>query len=405
MVPTSVTPISLPFRIPLCYDMVYYMESPDNEPLNQAMRQLAAAGQPLFENTEMQPFPFKLMCLSQEELAADRLTADLADKFEPELVADTIADLRECLQADKGGTLTARCLPKFDGKVRVDDRAVCIIEDFGTTRPENAEETAKSFAHSVAMENFHRLAGISYSRFLKAKEEAQHPHPSRQSSDNTMGFLIVHADPNEVLQKMQERLDAISNMINEKTNYNDVLKMLDAEVKELKDKYKMNTFCKLFVKDKDLYLKVSDTENRVIEFGRDTSKALYVFYLQQIQRAKKNPGVPQYLSQDELEDYKNELFEIYQWFSGSTRRRIEDICDMWDASKGFMFRDAISCIKQYFENEFDVATIQKNYNKSYFCSIKRENSKKSGRLYGADLDVDDFNLDQFNYRRIKPIRL
>ena len=395
-------PTPLPFPVPLAFDTVYYVESPDNAPLNEAMRQIAQSQQPLFENMEMQPFPFKLLCLTQDELSADRLGADLADKFDPDLVAETIADLRECLHADTGGTLTARCLPKFKDHVRVDDRAVCTLEDFGNTKPEEALDAVTLFATSVAKENFQRLSGETFYTYQWAKEEYGRP---QRHFGGGMGFIVVPPDPKEIIRKMQERLGEINDTIDAQTNYDDVIAMLKADLKKLEDRGKMGTFCKLFVKDNELYLRVTDTEDRIIEFGRDTSKALYVFYLQQIQRAKKNPGVSQYLSREELEEYKDELFKMYQWFSGKVNCRMEDICDMWDVSKGNMFRDAISYIKRYFEREFDVDTIQKNYNKSYFCARKEDKAKDGGRRYGVDLDVDDFDLDQFNYKKIKPIHL
>ena len=134
------SPTSLSFPVPLAFDTVYFVESPDNEPLNQAMRQIEQSHRPLLENAEVQPFPFRLLCLTREELAADRLRARFAGLFAPELVDGTIDALRECLQADTGGTLTARCLPRFSGDVRVEDRAVCIAEDFGKTSPEEALE-------------------------------------------------------------------------------------------------------------------------------------------------------------------------------------------------------------------------------------------------------------------------
>lgn len=394
-------PTFLPFSVPLAYDTVYYVESPDNEPLNQAMRQIAAAGQPLFANSEMQPFPFKLLCLTQEELAADRLSSGFADRYDSDLVADTVANLRKCLHADAGGTLTARCLPKFDGKVREDDRAVFISESFGDSRPEKALDTATSFAREVAYENFSRLSGTSYYHFLCAQEEAYSYSP-RRSSGSTMGFMIARQDPKEIVRKMQERLAEISDAIDENTNCDDVIGMLEKNLKNLKNNYKMNTFCKLFVRDDKIYLKISEEERKEILFGRDYAKALYVFYLQQIQRAKRNPDVSQYLSREELEAYKEELLKMYQFFSGRICT-MNDIQSLWDDTKGYAFRDATSSIRTYFDREFDVATIEKNEGKSYFCTIKK--GKNSVPLYGANLEVEDFDLDQFNYKGIKPVHL
>lgn len=183
------SPISLSFPVPLAFDTVYFVDSPDNEPLNQTMRQIEQSHRLLFDNAEVQPFPLRLLCLTREELAADRLRARFAGLFAPELVNNTIDALRECLQADTGGTLTARCLPRFSGDVRVEDRAVCIAENFGKTSPEEALETAQLFARDVANENFYRMAGTSYYNFIMAKKE--YVRPQRHFGGGGMGFVVV----------------------------------------------------------------------------------------------------------------------------------------------------------------------------------------------------------------------
>ncbi len=64
------SPTSLSFPVPLAFDTVYFVDSPDNESLNQAMRQIEQSHRLLFDNADVQPFPFKLLCLTREELAA-----------------------------------------------------------------------------------------------------------------------------------------------------------------------------------------------------------------------------------------------------------------------------------------------------------------------------------------------
>ena len=132
--------------VPLHYDIVYYMESPDNEELNNVMRQLQEDG-PLFMNTEMFPFPIKLQYVSQRELDGDYLRSQLGDAYDAEDVNEVIENMRECLSADNGGGLTARCIPSFTrDDMMKDDYAVCYCPDFGLLSAEDAFEKAKSFA-------------------------------------------------------------------------------------------------------------------------------------------------------------------------------------------------------------------------------------------------------------------
>lgn len=167
---------SLPVAVPLCYDTIYYVESPDNESLNQAMRRIAQSGEPLYADAQLQPFPFKLQSLTRAELEPEHLRTALPGTFDPELVDETINNLRLSLAADTGGILTARCLPKFSyGDVREDDRTVCTFEEFSTIRPEDAEKKVKDFARSVAIENFERVSGASFYSFMCAQEEEEHP--------------------------------------------------------------------------------------------------------------------------------------------------------------------------------------------------------------------------------------
>ena len=409
MSPMSFAAHSLLTAVPLCYDTVYYVESPDNEPLNQAMRRIAQSGAPVFADAQQQPFPFKLLYLTRAELEPEQLRTKLPGTFEPELVDETINNLRRCLEADTGGTLTARCLPKFSyDDVREDDRTVCAFEKFSATRPEEAEKKVKDFARFVASENFERVSGVSYYSFQSAREEARQtrsPHrdfcsDSYGSSYRSLGFMVAKPDPKVIVQRLQERLATIEDQINEQTSYDDLIGMLEADLKSLKNKYKMDTICKVEVDDDKIYLWISKKEKREILFDRrDFAKTLFVFYLQQIQRANRNPGVSRYLSQLELEEYKDELYKIYQYFSGRQQCSMKDIQSLWDKSAGYGFRDATSSIRNYFKEEFDVEALKKKYHKCYFSAKQNEKDQFGYLRYGIDLDEEDFDIEQFTYKK------
>ena len=387
-------PTSLPFPVPLAFDTVYYVESPDNAPLNEAMRRIAAAGHPLFENTEMQPFPLRLLCLTQDELAPDHLSTELAGRFDPELVAETISDLRECLHADTGGTLTARCLPKFDGKVRVDDRAVCTSVEFGNTRPDEALENVKAFARAVAEENFYRLSGETYYTYQRAKVE--YGRPPRHSGGG-MGFIVVPPDPKEIVRKMQERLAKISNTIDENTNAYDIIGLLEADLKKWKDKGKQKTMYPIVVKQKDIYLQISETELLKTDFGRgEVAKTLYIFYLRQIARAADSHSKPIYISKQGLADHKEELYDIYWSLGGGSIKKADDINIWWDGPYGD-FDNALSHIRKFFKKEFDVVYLLKKFKKQYSIEIIEKGMNRKG-CYGIALDPSDIIWESHKYR-------
>ena len=391
----NIKPTPFPFPISLAFDTVYYVESPDNEPLNEAMRQIAAVGRPLFENAEMQPFPFKLQCLTREELAADRLSSDLAGKFDPELVAETIGDLRECLHADTGGTLTARCLPKFKGHVRVDDHAVCTFEEFGSTSPEEALENVRAFARAVAEENFHRLSNETYYSYQRAKEE--YGRPQRHSSVG-MEFIIVPPDPKEIIEEMQKHLKTINDSINEQTNIDEIIDSVETELKRLKNKGKMDTPFKLKVENEKIYVILSESVRHEILFDRrDVAKTLYIFFLRQIERAEKEHTKLIYVSKPGLESYKEELLEIYQRIGGKYSATVKDIKSWWDPSYND-FANALSSIRKYFKREFDTTALKKNHHKCYSIELMGEDSRgKDG--YGIALDTTDFDLGRLSYKK------
>lgn len=394
----------LPFPVPLAFDTVYYVESPNNAPLNEAMRQIAQSQQPLFENMEMQPFPFKLLCLTQDELSADRLSADLADKFDPDLVAETIADLRECLHADTGGTLTARCLPKFKDHVRVDDRAVCTLEDFGNTNPEEALDAATMFASSVAKENFLRLTGTSYYLFLEAKEEERNPVLRHGLPGGHIGFLQQKPDPKKVVQDLKEHIEEMEKDIDENTNIDDIYNGIKAYFESCKRKGKMDSICKLKVDWKEIRLILSETKSEEVVFGRGgVARTLYIFFLRLIERAEIDHSDPIYISKPGLEAYQEELLDLYIQISGKYESTVKDIASWWDPSSND-FANALSSIRKFFKQEFDVETLKSKYNKCYTIEIM-DRDKFNSDAYGIQLDPSDFDLGRFSLKGFRRIRL
>ena len=376
--------------VPLHYDIVYYMESPDNEELNNVMRQLQEDG-PLFMNTEMLPFPIKLQYVSQRELDGDYLRSQLDDAYDAEDVNKVIENMRECLSADKGGGLTARCIPSFTrDDVMEDDHAVCSCPDFGLLSAEEAFEKAKSFARYVAEENFKRLTNVSYDTYQRAKEDAWRPRRSSGGS-GMMNMVVIHHDPNEIDEKKQRRwmklLSKLYIYVKKITrNGDDAKALLQAALNVLENEGKYKEVYRICIDKNDIYLEISKHERIPVNFGRGAvAKTLYIFFLRLIEYAETNNLDPIYVSQAELEFYyEKELTEIYIGMNG--RGGFASIIDG--------FYNAIAFIRKFFEEVFDENTC-----KCY--SIEKmgvDNDKNNA--YGIKLTKKYFELGEYSISRM-----
>lgn len=374
----------------LAFDTVYYVESKQNEVLNKVMSAIEHSGYVLFADTELQPFPFKLHCLSQEELMTENLRARMSGAFKDDLVAEAIVSLRDCLAADKGGVLTARCLPNQDEDADNGHCDLCTCEIFGNIRPEESLKTLQSFARFAAQENFHRLSGTSYSKFLRAQEEALHP---RRRSNSTMSFVVEFPDPKEIISKMNSRLQELSSTINGTADYNDVIDILEQDLKSLKDKVKYNKPFKVEVQWSEIKVAIQEKKEKV-RFGRgDVADTLYIFFLRQLERAHCDSSILPYLSQNEMEKYSSEITAIYQRISGKDPVGINSV--FLKSTESNDFANAVSSIRKFFKNEFDVETLRNDYGKCYSIEIMDKDRYGNPR-YGILLDVEDFDLGRFS---------
>jgi|GEM_PF-1823195 len=393
---------ALPAPVSLRYDTVYYVESPDNEELNNAMRKRQEAG-PLFKDTEMLPFPIKLQYVSQKELDSDYLKAKFNGTYDVEEVDEVIENMRECLSADKGGSLTARCVPLFTtGNIMEDDYAVCYYQDFDSVRIEYAFENAKSFARYVAETDFKRLVGKSYAEYRREKEDDwfdQYSGPS-SSGFGMMGFQVRNLpEPRRVTRNKQYGVPELDKNIKQIAELNGITpeELVATYLNEKQRKGKLQKVCPIFVKGNDIYIKISEKENKKVSFGRGhVSKALYIFYLQQIELVWHNIDLPGLLSQVELEKYKEVLLSIYWDISGNYSKSEKDIISWWDKEVN-TFLPAVTAINKFFRKEFDVETLEKEYNSSYLLEIKDKDSYGNSR-YGITLGINDFDLGWYSVK-------
>ena len=175
-------------EIPLACNVIYYVESLENEPLNAAVRQLAKQDNPLLDDTGIQPYPFRLQYVAQSDLDEEALRTALIPEYGETLAAETVSNFRRCLSNGQGGTLVARCLPTFShDDFFEDDHTVCIFPGFRLTAPQAVAEKVAWFARQVAERNFYRLTGESYQDYITPPAPAG--NPSRDTADLGWGLL------------------------------------------------------------------------------------------------------------------------------------------------------------------------------------------------------------------------
>ncbi|MBO7481150.1 MAG: hypothetical protein J6T63_03470 [Bacteroidales bacterium] len=400
---TKFVTTSFPVVVPLCYDTVYYVESIDNEALNATMRQLQQAG-PLFSNAEVLPFPIKLQYLTQKELDGDYLRSQLSGKYDAEEVNEVIENMRACLYADKGSTLSARCLPSFTYyDVMEQDFAVCSCPDFGLLSAHEALENAKSFARFVAEENFQRLTNESYSTYQRLKEDAQYPRRSSYGGSGTMGFIVNLPDPKNITRDMQRRISELDATIKQLTG-NDASadELLSAYFMKKLNEGKMKEMYPILIKSDNIFLKISEKENKKVVFDRyGVAKTLYIFFLRLIEYATTNQIDPIYVSRAGLIKYKKDLISIYErisrWSSRDDNSKedieyiIDSLCDKNDRE----FANILSSIRRFFKREFDVDTLEKQFDKCYSIEVMGRD-KYNSDVYGIKLTKDDFDLGRYS---------
>ena len=373
-------------EIPLACNVIYYVESAENEPLNAAMRDLAKQDITLLDDAKIQPYPFRLQYVAQSDLDEETLRAALMPEYGETLTEETVGNFRRCLSDGQGGTLVARCLPIFSsGDFFEDDNTVCTFPGFRLTAPEKAAGKVAWFAQKTAERNFYRLTGESYQDYINPPARARESRSGYGGFG--MGFITREKSKQEITEDMQRRAEALSDWIVKNIQDDNVaISVLDLVQKQLRNKGKLKVPCKIKVKDKSIYRMLPKNELKELSFRRGSiAKMLYVFFLIQIKRAEKDPCVSKNIAQVNLVDYKDDLSEIYMNISGKWDP--QSIESVWNKESND-FANALSSIRRSFEDIFDVNSLLP---KCYTIEIVDED--KMGRsLYGILLDPDDIEL-------------
>lgn len=378
-------------EIPLACNLIYYVESVENKPMNDAMRQMADQNRPLFDDPEIQPFPFRLQYVAQSDFNEEALRSALLPECEKELAEATINAVRCCFSNIKGGLLVARCLPEFsyDGTFE-DKHTLCTFPGLHFISPQSAANKAAWFARKVAERNFHQLSGEWYEDYIETSTSAR----GSWSSSGGMGFIVRKKAKSEVKKDWKQNSEALSEwLIQNNISDEDAICILDIVKKQLENKGKRTELCPMVVSGRDIQLVFPDKECTKLSFKRaDVAKTLYIFFLIQIKRAKKNPSEQKYIAQANLVDYKKDLFNIYRHICQDRNVDTSSVESLWDwRDKNNSFANASTSIRNAFREIFDLKELKSKTNKCYTIEIMG-NDKVNGNQYGIMLDAKDFEL-------------
>lgn len=378
--------------IPLACNLIYYVESIENKPLNDVMRQMADLNRPLFEDLNIQPFPFRLQYVAQSEFNEELLRSTLLPECDEEFVEETIKAVRGCFSDSEGGSLVARCLPDCSSDGTFKDRhTLYTFSGIRFSSPEDAADKVAWFARKVAERNFHQLSGEWYEDYIGTSTSAQ----GSWSPSGGMGFIVRKKTKSEVDEAWQQNSEALSEwLIQNNISDEDAICILDIVKKQLENKGKLTELCPMVISWGDIELVLPDKERRKLSFKRaDIAKTLYIFFLIQIKRAKKNPSEPKYIAQANLVDYKKDLFNIYRYLCLNRDVDTSRVESLWDwRDKNNNFGNALSSIRTAFREIFDLEGLKSQKNKCYTIEIMGKD-KFNGNQYGILLDADDFELD------------
>lgn len=379
-------------EIPLACNLIYYVESIENKPMNDAMRQMADQKRTLFDNPNLQPFPFRLQYVAQSDFNEEALRSVLFPDCDKELAEETINAVRCCFSDSEGGLLVARCIPRFsyDGTFE-DKHTLCTFPGLRFISPQSAANKAAWFARKVAEQNFYHLSGELYEDYLETSTSGR----GSVSPYGGMGFIQRKKTKSEIEKNWQQNSEALSEwLIENNIPDEEAICILDIVKKQLKNKGKRTELCPMVVSGRDIQLVFSDKECRKLSFKRgDVAKMLYIFFLIQIKRAKKNPSEPKYIAQANLVDYKEDLFNIYRYLCCNRNVDTSSVESLWDwRDKNNNYGNALTSIRTVFREIFDLEGLKSKTNKCYTIEIMGKD-KFNGNQYGIMLDAKDFKLE------------
>lgn len=202
----------------------------------------------------------------------------------------------------------------------------------------------------------------------------------------------------------KNRLAELANWLDQHTNGDPKLaaELLGLEKKRRENIDKLKTPCKLKVWDNEIWLVFPDKSKEKTFFDRgNVARALYIFFLRQIERAEADRNVPRYLSKEEMKEYKEELLEIYRNISGKMCQISTVESWLTRSRQNNDFSTAKGSIQTYFDSRFDVLSLKYKYNKCYSIEIMDKERRPKEPHYGICLNTSDFDLGWYSIHRTR----
>lgn len=394
-------------KIPLCFHTIYYMESTENEELNNLVRKYFQQDPNNLLHRDLRHLPYRFQYVAQEEVQSDNLRENLAqngiDADNP-AATETVALMRECLHSETGGFLAARALTKpiTDDKDEEDaDSQHEHLLTFPLHQTSSPQRSIQNFVCQLAQADFKTLAGISFYSYSLDKDDKR---TSGGIPSGMMGFLVVRSDTEQVDETIRNTLSELCDRGLIKLSDGDIHKNPSSLFKEILEAIdnnkKLTKPCGLWVNENGLIFLSTPEGSLKCNCRGKLSRALYILFLRQIERAENDPSgqTPTSICLVDLDKYYDELVSIYQKMNpqgnlSSWKRSIKILCE--EPS------NEISHINTDFKGKFHVDHIREKYNKHYTIDLLDEKDPQSGQsLYAIGLTMKDFSLGEFSIYKL-----
>lgn len=207
------------------------------------------------------------------------------------------------------------------------------------------------------------------------------------------------SEPQNAEAPQQERLEQLGELIRQFSTEDNFLAadLMEKELKKMINQSKLQMLCPIRINDDKIQIELPGEKYEKITFRRGAvAKTLYIFFLRQIERADQDKSVLPCLSQQEMEQYADELADIYRYISGKSKFNLSTLLNKSTVSNDFT--NALSSIRRYFDDLFDVNLLQKRFKKCYSIEIMGKDRNGNPR-YGIDLNVKDFDLGWYSIYR------
>lgn len=389
--------------IPLCFNTIYYVETPDNEELNNLVQQFFLQDPNALLPRDLRRLRYRFRYLSQKELQPDKLYKRLAeqgvDDNDP-TTAEAIDFLRECLHTDTGGYLVARQLPKIsekNGTIVLDKEEHML--SYPLLHVANTKQSIQDFLYRLANSDFESLSGVSYGRYYRDKYERRELRGSCSPRTMSISFIQVPLNISEIDEDTDRKAKEFNNQTNDFLPEDEIKAILIAQraLDLRKNKLKINQLCAISVdKQGKIYYKIDGKEVECKFVRGPLGRALYILYLRQIERAAKDltGKTPSSICRNHLNKYEDELFEIYTSMkpSGIYLEKRKSIENLWRNPT-----NDISKINKFFEETFNVEAIAPKY-----YTIEVVGYDENGdKLEAVGLETEDFDLGDFSIDKLR----